>query len=42
MQKAVELLENIRKWVLKEPKPCKPIPYKGSLGIWEYNGLYVE
>jgi hypothetical protein len=28
-------------WVLKDPKPCKPIPVKGSLGIWDYNGLYV-
>jgi Na+-transporting NADH:ubiquinone oxidoreductase subunit NqrC len=23
-------------WVLKNPKPCEPIPIKGSLGLWEY------
>jgi hypothetical protein len=25
-------------WVLKDPRPCKPIPVKGSLGLWEYKG----
>jgi hypothetical protein len=25
-------------WVLKDPKPCEPIPIKGSLGLWEYTG----
>jgi hypothetical protein len=25
-------------WVLKDPKPCQPIPVKGSLGLWEYMG----
>jgi hypothetical protein len=29
-------------WVLKDPKPCKPIPAKGALGLWEYNGVYPE
>jgi hypothetical protein len=23
-------------WVLKNPRPCKPIAVKGSLGLWEY------
>jgi hypothetical protein len=25
-------------WVLKDPKPCRPVPAKGSLGLWEYTG----
>jgi hypothetical protein len=25
-------------WVLKDPKPCQPVPAKGSLGLWEYTG----
>jgi hypothetical protein len=25
-------------WILKDPKPCRPIPVKGSLGLWEYTG----
>jgi hypothetical protein len=25
-------------WILKDPKPCQPIPVKGSLGLWEYMG----
>jgi hypothetical protein len=25
-------------WVLEDPRPCKPIPAKGSLGLWEYTG----
>jgi hypothetical protein len=25
-------------WVLRNPRPCKPIPVKGSLGLWEYTG----
>jgi hypothetical protein len=23
-------------WVLKDPMPCRPVPAKGSLGLWEY------
>jgi hypothetical protein len=29
-------------WVLKDPTPCKPIPVKGSLGLWEYTGEIME
>jgi hypothetical protein len=29
-------------WVLKDPKPCNPIPIKGALGLWDYNGIYPE
>jgi hypothetical protein len=29
-------------WVLKDPMPCKPIPVKGSLGLWEYAGEIME
>jgi hypothetical protein len=29
-------------WVLKDPMPCKPIPAKGSLGLWEYAGEIIE
>jgi hypothetical protein len=29
-------------WVLKDPRPCKPIPVKGTLGLWEYNGVCPE
>jgi hypothetical protein len=25
-------------WVLEDPKPCRPVPAKGSLGLWEYTG----
>jgi hypothetical protein len=25
-------------WVLGDPKPCEPIPVRGSLGLWEYTG----
>jgi hypothetical protein len=25
-------------WVLKDPRPCRPVPIKGSLGLWEYMG----
>jgi hypothetical protein len=25
-------------WVLEDPRPCQPIPAKGSLGLWEYTG----
>jgi hypothetical protein len=25
-------------WVLKDPRPCKPVPAKGALGLWEYTG----
>jgi hypothetical protein len=25
-------------WVLEDPRPCKSIPVKGSLGLWEYTG----
>jgi hypothetical protein len=27
-------------WVLKDAKPCKLIPVKGALGLWEYTGLH--
>jgi hypothetical protein len=29
-------------WVLKDPRPCKPIPAKGLLGLWEYTGEVVQ
>jgi hypothetical protein len=29
-------------WVLKDPRPCKPIPVKGALGLWEYTGEITE
>ena len=34
--------EGLWHWVLKYPKPCKPIPIKGSLGLWEYSGEIKE
>lgn len=34
--------EGLWHWVLKYPKPCKPIPIKGSLGLWEYPGEIKE
>jgi hypothetical protein len=30
--------EGLWHWVLEDPKPCAPIPVKGSLGLWEYTG----
>jgi hypothetical protein len=29
-------------WILKDPRPCQPVPIKGSLGLWEYTGFYKE
>jgi hypothetical protein len=25
-------------WVLRDPEPMKPVPAKGRLGFWEWNG----
>jgi hypothetical protein len=29
-------------WILQNPKPCKPVPIKGSLGLWEYAGEIID
>jgi hypothetical protein len=25
-------------WLLRDPEPMKPVPAKGRLGLWEWNG----